>query len=169
MDKTIPNQSGMDFIAENSFHIEKANVYKNIGEGVRSVEFIQIRNNKLYFVEAKTSFPNPNNPNEDNKVRFKNEIDDICEKFIHSLNLFASIKMGVTEDCFHSELIKPEKVSLIFLLVIKNHKFEWCRPIKGKLEEELPHYLKQIWKPSIYVLNHQKAIEQGFVVNTIIL
>ena len=107
MDKIIPCQSGMDFIANNSFHIEKADVYKNIGEGVRSVEFIRAKNDMLLFVEAKLSFPNPNNPDTDNKAKFQKEIDEICEKFIHSLNLFSSIEVGVSEADYSSDFLKP--------------------------------------------------------------
>jgi len=165
MPKIIPNQSGMDFIADNSLHIEDIEAYKNMGDGVRSVEFIRINNNRILLVEAKTSFPNPNNPDEDNKARFQCEINEICEKFIHSLNLFSSIEVGILETDYPAEFIKPKKVSLVFLLVIKNHEFEWCRPIKGKIEAELPLYLKQIWKPAVYVLNRQKAVEQGFIVS----
>jgi len=165
MDKIIPNQSGMDFIANNSFHIEEADVYKNIGEGIRSVEFIRAKNDMLLFVEAKTSFPNPNNPDTDNKARFQKEIDEIREKFIHSLNLFSSIELGVSEADYSSDFLKPKKVSIVFLLVIKNHEFKWCSPIKKKLDAELPHYLKTIWKPTIYVVNQQKAREQGFIVS----
>jgi len=165
MDKIIPNQSGMDFIADNSFHIEEADIFRKIGDGIRSVEFIRVKGDMLLFVEAKTSFPNPNNPDADNKARFQSEIDEICEKFIHSLNLFSSIEVGVAKDGYPDEFVKPKKLSLVFLLVIKNHEFKWCRPIKGKLEAELPHYIKKIWKPTVYVINQKVATEQGFIVS----
>ena len=165
MDKIIPNQSGMDFIADNSFHIEEADVYKSIGDGIRSVEFVRVKGDMLLFVEAKTSFPNPNNPDIDNKARFQHEIDEICEKFIHSLNLFSSVAVGVSKDSYPEDFCKPKRVSIIFLLVIRNHEFKWCIPIKKKLDAELPHYLKKIWKPAVYVINQQKAAEQGLIVS----
>ena len=163
MNKIIPNQSGMDFIANNSFYLEEEDVYKNIGDKIRSVEFIRVKEDMLLFVEAKTSFPNPNSPNVNNKERFQSEINQICEKFIHSLNLFSSIEIGVSKKNYPDDFIKPKKVSIVFLLVIKNHEINWCRPIVNKINVELPSYLKKIWKPIVYVINQQKAIEQGII------
>jgi hypothetical protein len=166
MVRTIPGQSGMDFIADNTFHIEKTNSYESIRDkGVRSVEFIRVKDDTLLlFVEAKTAFPNPNNPSAENEARFQEEIDDVCEKFTHSLNLFSSIEIGVTSEEFPDGFIVPEKVSLIFMLVVKNHAFEWCKPIKGEIEATLPYYLKKIWKPRVSVINEGIAAEQGLIV-----
>jgi len=162
----IIHESEMDFIADNSFHIEASDVYKNIGEGVRTVEFIRIKNDVLHFVEAKPSFPNPNNPNKDNETKFQSAIDKICEKFIHSLNLFLSVEIGIAEEHYPDDFFRPTKPSLVFLLVIKNHMDEWCRPVKQKLDAELPHYIKKIWNPRVYVINERIASEQGFIVST---
>ena len=41
MVRVIPNQSGMDFIADNTFHIEESDLYKNAGDGIKSVEFVR--------------------------------------------------------------------------------------------------------------------------------
>jgi len=163
----IISESGMDFIAENSFHIEESGAYRSIRhKGVRSVEFIRIKEDVLLLVEAKPSFPNPSEPHEDNKERFESEVNMIYEKFIHSLNLYSSIEVGITKVCYPMDFVIPEKVSLTFMLVLNNFKDEWCKPIKSELEEMLPSYIKEIWKPRIRVLTHQDAIEQGFVVST---
>jgi hypothetical protein len=164
MVKIIPNQSGMDFIADNTFHIEESSLYKNIGEGVRSVEFIRIKDNLLVFVEAKTAFPNPNNPSEENYAKFQSEIGEVCEKFTHSLNLFSLVEVGLAEEEYPNDFTAPARVSLVFMLVIKNHKLDWCRNVKGKFIAALPRYLKKIWKPTVYVINQEIAMEQGFVV-----
>jgi hypothetical protein len=165
MTKIIPNQSGMDFVADNAFHIEESSLYKKIGDGVRSVELIRIKDNMLVFVEAKTTFPNPDNPSEENFARFQSEIYEVCEKFIHSLNLLSSVEVGVTEEKYPDDFTVPAKISLVFMLVIKNHKFKWCKRIKSKLEAELPRYLKSIWKPMVYVINQDIAVKQGLVVS----
>jgi len=122
MSKTIPDQSGMDFIAENSFYIEESDAYKKHHKvnGIRSVEFIRVKGNTIYFIEAKPSFPNPNNPYEDNKKKFDDAVCEICEKFIHSLNLYSSIEVGVTEVCYPTDFVRPKKASLTFLLVMNN-------------------------------------------------
>ena len=153
----VITESGMDFIADNTFHIEKSELYSGIGEGVRSVEFIRVIDDRLLFVEAKTSFPNPNNPSSENLEKFQTAIEDICEKFIHSLSLFSSVKVGVTESSFPNEFVMPEKVSLNFVFVIKSHELEWCRLVEKKLYTTFPSYMKKIWKPNIYVINQENA------------
>ena len=163
MVRIIPNQSGMDFIADNAFHIEESGLYKNAGNGIRSVEFVRVKEDRLLFVEAKTTFPNSDNPSEENKARFQEEIAEVCEKFIHSLNLLSSVEIGVVEGDYSDGFDIPENVLLVFMLVVKNHEFKWCKPIKGKLEAELPYYLKKIWKPTVYVINQSTALKQGLI------
>jgi len=164
MAKIIPNQSGMDFIADNTLHIEESELYKNVGEGVRSVEFVRIKDGNLLPVEARTTFPNPNNPCKDNKARFQNEIDEICDKFMHSLNMLSSIELGVTAETYPDDFLLPEETSLVFMLVVKNHEFKWLGSIKNKIEANLARYLKNIWRPKVLVLNQNAAIKQGLVV-----
>jgi len=161
----IITESGMNFVADNAFHIEKSLLYTNLGDGVRSVEFVRGKANNLLFIEAKTTFPSPDNPSTENFVKFQTQIDEICDKFIHSLNLFSSVKIGVAEDELSNDLILPEKISLVFILVIKNHEFKWCKPIREKLMTTLPLYLKKIWKPEIYVINKDVAAKYSLTVN----
>jgi hypothetical protein len=158
MAENIIEESGMRFIADNVFHIEKSELYARIDEGVKSVEFIRIKDTKLMFVEAKTTLPNPQNPSSSEK--YNGEIADICDKFIHSLNLYASVKAGVAAEILLDVFNTQDKVRLVFVLVIKEHKIEWCRPVKTKLLQELPLYLKKIWKPEVYVINYDTAIER---------
>ena len=51
MGNTI-SESGMEFVSDNAFYIEKSDLYTKLGDGVRSVEFIRIKGDKLLFVEA---------------------------------------------------------------------------------------------------------------------
>ena len=150
-------ESGMDFVADNAFHIETSQLYLNLGAGIKSVEFLRVIDNKLLFVEAKTTFPNPNNPSADNLVRFHSEIDDICDKFIHSLNLLSSVEVGVAESVTDKEFALPGKVSLEFCLVIRNHEPEWCKDVEKAFMAAFPLYLKKIWKPTVYVINQEIA------------
>ena len=73
MDRVII-ESGMHFIAENSFYIEKSNIYTKLGEGIKSIEFVRVIDNKLLFVEAKSTFPNPSNSSTANLARYQLEI-----------------------------------------------------------------------------------------------
>jgi hypothetical protein len=164
MDKII-TESGMDFIADNAFHIEKSEIYTKLKNRIKTVEFVRAKGDKLLFMEAKSSFPNPNNPSHDNPANFQNQINDICEKFIHSLNLYSSIATGVSETVLPADFNVPDKISISFVLVIENLQLDWCKPVKTKLEQSLPHYLKQIWQPAVFVINHETATRQNLTRN----
>ena len=162
MDNII-TESGMDFITENAFYIEKSELYTNLGDGVKSIEFVRIKDSKLLFVEAKTTFPNPNNPNMANLARYQSEIEDIRDKFIHSLNLLSSVEVGVAKKELGEDFALPKKVMLEFYLVIKKHESEWCKDIEKTLMAVFPPYFKKIWKPVIYVINQETAIKRDIV------
>ena len=172
MVKTV-RHSGMDFIDENAFHIETSPMYTQLGEGIKSVEFIRSMGNRLLFIEAKSSFPNPNNPvpnpNKGNKTGselFQEEIYDICEKFIHSLNLYSAIDVGVTENGFPSEYKPSDKVSLVFLLVINSFEKAWCNIVEIELVNKLRKkiYFFKIWKPEVHVINHETASQRNLII-----
>ena len=154
----VINESDMDFISDNAFHIEKSTLYANIGEGVKTVELVRAKDDRLLFIEAKTTFPNPNNPDSDSSERFIAEIRDILDKFVHSLNMFSAVEIGVLQDDEQESMILTKNVSLVFILVVKNHEFEWCKPIERELIAFLPRYFKRIWKPNVLVINHEEAI-----------
>lgn len=64
------------------FKIENSELHNKIGNGIKVVEFILLRNGKyIDFIEAKSSSPQPSN---DNKERFHEFIEEISDKFIHS-------------------------------------------------------------------------------------
>jgi len=161
----INYESDMSFISENTFQIEKSEIYSSLSEGIKTVEFIRTMGDMLLFVEAKITFPNPNNPDADNVERFNSEIGAICDKFVHSLNIFSAVEVGVLHDAAAAEMVLPESVSLTFLLVIKNHEEVWCKPVEVKLIDSLPSDLKKIWKPTVQVINHQTAIKRNLVVS----
>jgi len=161
----VISESDMNFISENTFQIEKSEVYSSLEDGVKTVEYIRAIGDNLLFVEAKTTFPNPNNPGEGALDRFHSEVDAICEKFVHSLNLFSAVEVGVLHDVGAVDMVLPERASLAFFLVIKNHEEAWCKPIEVKLIACLPSYLKKIWKPNVHVINHQTAIKQNLAIN----
>ena len=163
MDRII-TESGMDFIAKNSFHIENSALFTQLGEGIKSVEFIRIMESRLLFIEAKTTFPNPNTPSTTNSDRFHDEIGDIRDKFIHSLNALSSVEVGVSQSGFDGSIKLPKRVTLEFWLVIRKHESAWCRSIENALMEAFPLYLKKIWRPTIFVINRECAVKKGLIV-----
>ncbi len=83
-------ESGMDFAPlfndNRSVYIEKTQFLKKLGEGVKTVEILTLTpNQRLYFIEAKSSAPNPRN-----KANFSEYCDALSEKLQHSLDLFLS-------------------------------------------------------------------------------
>ena len=172
MDKTV-RHSGMDFVDDNVFHIEKSSMFTQLGEGIKSVEFIRSIGNRLLFIEAKPSFPNPNNPtpnpdkgNKTGSELFREEIDDICEKFIHSLNLYAAIDVGVTDSEFPPEYKPSDKVSLVFILVINSFEKAWCNSVEIELVNKLRKSICifKIWKPKVHVINHKTAFQRNLII-----
>ncbi|MDR2268114.1 MAG: hypothetical protein LBD81_01530 [Holosporaceae bacterium] len=160
MDNII-EESGMSFVTDNAFRIEKST---NIKE-VKSVDFVLIHNKSLIFIEAKTSFPNPHNPSKENFEKFRKGIGDIYEKFIHSLNMYSSIKLGVRDEELPKNFINTGSVKLVFVLIIKNHETSWCNELKNILTGMFPKYLNGIWNHEVFVINHKTAIKYKLTVS----
>lgn len=159
----IITESGMNLIADNAFHIENSGIYKKLkNDNIKSVEFIRAKDEDLLFIEAKSSFPNPNKP--ESPAKFQSEIDDICDKFIHSLNLYASIAIGTNEQLMF-DFNPAVKVSLKFILIFNNFEQKWCIPIAKALTNQLRTSIciAKIWKPAVFVINHEMATKQKFI------
>jgi hypothetical protein len=156
----FPRFSGMDFIPNDAYPFEESRAYSEIGGGIRTVEFVRVKGDKMIFIEAKSTVANPENKLEP----YQAEINVICDKFIHSLNLLSAVKIGVIEDTLPSAFNTVNKISLLFVLVVRNHKPKWCRPIKRTLEQLLPAHIKKIWQPAVIVINYDEAKKYGFIV-----
>lgn len=166
--------SGMDFLGAGAFHIEKSPQYSALrGKGIKSVEFIRPKGRKLFFVEAKSSFPNPDgcapNPDKGNKTGgelFEDEIDDVCQKFVHSLNLYAAIATGAAKGGLPPEFAPPDRFSVVFALVIARHAARWCRPTEKAIISKIREAsaFQKIWTPEVAVMNHEKAKACGLAV-----
>ena len=153
--------SEMEFAADNSFSIEKAGLNQHFGEEVKTVEFIRAKDNKLSFIEARTTFPNPDNSSES----FSAQVCEVCDKFVHSLNMYAAVDVGAVDISFPSDFNTPDKVLVVFVLVIRNHKKEWCREVSRAIEVALPLYVRKIWRASVFVINHETAMNKGLAIS----
>jgi len=173
MSETIRIESDMKFVADNIFDIEE---YMASGgyDGVKSVEFVRSIGDKLLFVEAKSSFPNPDNPkpnldkgDKTGSQRFDEEITKICDKFIHSLNLYSAVGIGVIEGGFPPEYKPADNVSLQFILVIRDHENSWCINIERALTNRIRESsicMSKIWKPEVIVMNDKIATKHKIIV-----
>lgn len=156
-----------DFKEDDVFQIEKSKLHSTIGDRIKVVEFLLIKDiSKLYFIEAKSSSPQPT---EDNKVRFDEYIQEISDKFIHSFNLFYSAILKRNKH--HVELsnnffnLSHDEIEFKFILVIKNHKIDWLLPISDALNRKLSHQ-NTIWKSKVVIMNYDLATKYNLVKGT---
>jgi hypothetical protein len=153
-------ESGIQFVADNTFRIEASTAYKGLGGGIKTVEFVRRKDNALMFVEAKKTFPNPAY----NGEQFETQSTEIADKFIHSLNLYAAIALGVQSDEISVTNNATDKnTTIVFVLVIRNHKIEWCKQVRKKLLMIINEcaYFRKIWHPELFVINYDMAIKYG--------
>lgn len=153
-----------DFEEEKLFRIEESKLHNKIGNGIKVVEFILLKNeNELDFIEAKSSSPRPT---KENNIRFNEFIEEISDKFIHSFNLFISTILernkdyGEINDNFYQ--MDNSKIKLKFILVIKGHEIEWLLPIWDALKKKLSYH-NIIWKSEVIVMNDSIAEKYNLV------
>lgn len=153
-----------DFEEERIFEIEKSKLHNKIGNGIKVVEFVFLRNeNELNFIEAKSSSPRPT---KENIIRFNEFIEEISDKFIHSFNLFYSVLLKRNKD--YGEMnnnffeLDNSKIKLKFILVIKGHEIEWLLPISDALKKKIS-YQNIIWKSELIVMNDKIANKYNLV------
>lgn len=155
------NESNMTFgpfEEDHIFHIEQSELYRSVGEKVRTVEFLYSRNfGAISFIEAKSS---SKKMTDGTSVGSNEFIDSVSEKFLHSFALYCSALLGRRE----SSNDIPEKLRKIdlsqaainFFLVIHGHREEWLPPVREALIKKLKPYQK-IWNFEIFVLNDTGA------------
>lgn len=155
-----------DFEEDKVFQIENSKLHKNVGNGIKVVEFILLsKENELSFIEAKSSSPRPT---EDNSIRFTEFINEISEKFIHSFNLYYSAILRRVTDDEGAEInsrfkeLDNRKIKFKFILVIKGHKVEWLMPLSDALKKNLAYH-NTIWKSQVVVLNDEQAKEYRLI------
>lgn len=155
------HESGMHFGPFNDdqvFQIETSVLYKNIGKGIRTVEFLLTTEpESLLFLEAKSSSPRSNSVTPE---RFNEFIQEITEKFIHSFNLYYSaiLKRHESNNDIPDSFRRLDNgvVKIKFCLVIKGHPISWLSPIRDALLRQMASHIT-IWKSQIAVLNDQLA------------
>lgn len=153
-----------EFREEDIFQIENSKLQKSLGNGIKTVEFIvSVKDNELYFIEAKSSSPQLRI---DNKEKFDTFVTEIAEKFIHSFNMYLSaiMKRNIYEE-IPSKFFNIDKsiANFKFILIIKNHEIEWLSPIKDAINKKLLDHT-QIWKSNIVLLNETLAKEYNIVI-----
>jgi len=159
-------ESGMVFgpyAKSDCYVIEKSKSLKGLGEGVKIAEFVLLKNNFLWIVEAKSSMP-------------KVTDDFLCEIHDKLLNSLTLTLMGIVgrHDSFQKEL--PVKIRQVCL---KNLPIKLCLVISAEflkdnsqlppINEKFRKIMKSVrktWKvtyDNILILNEEMAIKQGLI------
>ena len=155
------------------FHIEKSELYKSLGEGLKTVEFIlraSTTEPNVIFLEAKKNAPNPKNrdKSEQQKKDFEKFYTGVPDKFVDSLGIYTAALLKryhdiseVGENLVFNDL---KDVKLTFVLVVTNPEaqIEWLAPIRAELEERLRRWMK-IWDIDVVVLNQDLAKHWGII------
>ena len=149
-------ESGMTFSVPRAelFHIEP---YVQEKIGVKTVEFVWLQNQKMKFVEAKSSAPMPNNAQ-----ALREYIDSISEKWLNSVHITAGKALG-EKIGKPFDLLSWDEIQINLYLVLGNQfKKEWLPPLQNAFNasEKLRAWQK-VWNPSnpawIKVLNEEMA------------
>ena len=155
------------FDEENLFHIEDSKIYKDLGSGIKTVEFIlKWKKNEILFLEAKTTCPNSANKNEsmEKTQKFEEYYSEITEKFMDSLQVYLAAVMGRYPDLAEigAELRSVDsmkEIRLKFILVVKNAKdITWLAGPLAELKARLLQ-VRKIWGVEVAVLNEELAKE----------
>lgn len=164
----IIEESGIKFgeYADNRvFYIEKSPQYRKhlMPNGIKTCEFILLRDSGLCFVEAKKTCPNQISEEtpEDMVEKYNEYINDITTKMRHSLALYASILLerhsaeNISEEMLENKLSALDS-NIKIILVVKEAEKGWLNQLKEKLEKQLTHE-RRIWKAQVIVLNEEQA------------
>ena len=159
MIRVVESNMIFEFEEKHIFQIENSNLHSNLGDGIKTVEFVvSVKPDEILFVEAKSSSPQPK---AENKERFDEFIDEISDKFIHSFNMYLTsvLKRNLVDKIPDKLLnIELETAKFKFILIIKGHKIEWLQPLKDAFDRIMIDYNK-IWKSSVIIMNDEIAKE----------
>lgn len=152
-----------EFKDDQIFLIENSRLHNEVGEGIKSVEFVVSLNEHVFaFIEAKSSSPKPT---KENQEKFDMFINDVSDKFVHSFNMFlTAILRRYYDDTIPSNFLEmhKEKAVFKFILIIKGHQIDWLQPLQDAFSKNLLH-MRKIWKSSVIVMNEEMARDYNFI------
>lgn len=147
------------------FHIEDSEIYKDLGLGIKTVEFIlKYDENSIVFLEAKKSCPNASNryESEEKEQKFEEYYASITEKFIASLQIYLAAILDKFQNSGEvgdnlKTVSSMKNIQLKFILVVKNAEdITWLAGPMAELKERLLQ-IRKIWGVEIAVLNEELA------------
>lgn len=161
-------ESGMrfQFSEKKTFYVEKTAPYDTDlrSYGVSSVECVTLYGEKVLFIEAKMSAPNPKSAGGEN---LRSYIQGIVKKFYDSLSLCCAIQSEVWPgESIGGELVEKlsRKPEIVFVLIINKHKKEWSASVQDRLQRDMQGLLK-IWRANVIVINAEQALAKHLIVS----
>ena len=157
-----------EFQEDDLFHIENSQIYKELGSGVQTVEFVlRYDKNSIVFLEAKKSCPNAANrlESKDKEKKFEDYYSSVTEKFIASLQIYLAAilnRYGETSEIGDRLWLSHQmkNMQLKFILVVKNAEdVAWLAGPLAELKARLLQ-VRKIWKVEVAVLNEELAKKQ---------
>lgn len=162
-----------EFDESNLFHIENSKIYRDLGDGIKTVEFIlKYKEDSIIFLEAKKSCPNAEKWHETEEKEHKFEVyfSSLVEKFIASLHIYLASILGrypdISEVGDSLQFVDEMKnMKLKFVLVIKNAEdVAWLVGPSAELKARLLQ-IRKIWNIEIMVLNEELAEKLSLTAN----
>ena len=158
-----------DFGADNCYLIEESQLYQTSLRhlGFKTVEFVTYRSandtkeSKLIFVEAKTTL----RP-ESAVSRFADEIADISQKFVDSLQIICGVWHGGRKDKVYLpanfDQFRENGKKIVFILIVKNGDARNLLTVKEAISRKL---LKEnrLWRFEVKVLDEELARKENLV------
>ncbi len=148
---------------DNCFHIEKSRIYEEIQQNVKMAEFLLLRSQKLWIIEAKSSTPRP-----ETQPNFDTFIEEVREKLSNALSLGLALCLKRHQ---YEKLPKAfqelnlANVEFRLILVVNGHQEAWLPPLQDALQKSLNTTLK-IWgieAMAVIVMNEKYAQKYGLV------
>ena len=155
------------------FRIEDSSIYLRFrNKGVKTVDFVLFReNNKLIFVEAKSSVPNVAENGDP-----KGSIQELADKLLHSASIFTSLVAGQnkTDDIpipLWLSGLDMSQTRVAYVIIVSKAERDHLPPIRDSLLGKLCELLSvhaNIWnfdlRTSISVITKEQAIRIGLAV-----
>lgn len=147
------------------FYIEDSKIYKDLGSGIKTVEFILKYNEKsIIFLEAKKSCPNVANRYEskDKEQKFEEFFSHVTEKFLASLQIYLAALLERFADISEvgtalQSVDSMRNIQMKFVLVIKDAvDVSWLAGPLAELKARLLP-IRKIWGIDVVVINEEMA------------
>jgi hypothetical protein len=148
------SEINFQFESNKLYRIEDEEFYKNL-TGVKVVDFIALKDDSIYFIEAKKTVP------------IKDKYSDLVEKLIGSILMFVGSLNGrkntipnLMPENFKPALLKKSKV--YYIIIINDLNLEWLPYLSSFLQTELSPICNAFSIESTLILDKNQYKKLGF-------